>query len=209
MTGEEKKSFEDSHEDKEEQIWEIPDTNETEELKTLEVDAKTTEKQKKKAASTEKQKKEHAEFKDKYLRLYADFENYKRLVAKDKEELIKYSNESLLNELLTVIDHLELALQHSANNEATSALFEGVEMTLKELTTILEKFGVVNIEALGKPFDPSVHHAMSQIESKESSENMVVAEFRKGYMLKDRVLRAALVGVSKKSNKESLSKEEE
>ncbi len=153
-------------------------------------------------------KKETAELKDKYLRLYADFENYKRLSAKNKVELIKYSNEELIRELLSVIDHLELALQHSANIENSSALAEGVQMTLKEIKTILEKFGLTVIEALGKPFDPVFHHAISQVESEETDENIVVSEFRKGYMLKDKVLRASLVGVSKKPIQETEIKEE-
>ena len=153
-------------------------------------------------------KKETAELKDKYLRLYADFENYKRLSAKNKVELIKYSNEELIRELLSVIDHLELALQHSANIENSSALAEGVQMTLKEIKTILEKFGLTVIEALGKPFDPVFHHAISQVESEETDENIVVSEFRKGYMLKDKVLRASLVGVSKKPIQEIEIKEE-
>lgn len=153
-------------------------------------------------------KKEIAELKDKYLRLYADFENYKRLSAKNKVELIKYSNEELIRELLSVIDHLELALQHSANIENSSALAEGVQMTLKEIKTILEKFGLTVIEALGKPFDPVFHHAISQVESEETDENIVVSEFRKGYMLKDKVLRASLVGVSKKPIQEIEIKEE-
>lgn len=153
-------------------------------------------------------KKEIAELKDKYLRLYADFENYKRLSAKNKVELIKYSNEELVRELLSVIDHLELALQHSYNNEASLALAEGVQMTLKELKTTLEKFGLITIEALGKPFDPFFHHAISQVESEESDEDTVVSEFRKGYMLKDKVLRASLVGVSKKPIQETEIKEE-
>lgn len=148
-------------------------------------------------------KKALSELKDKYLRLYADFENYKRATARDREELIKYSNEELMKELLSVVDHLELALQHSSNNQASTALAEGVEMTLKELLANLEKFGLTGIEALGKPFDPSVHHAMSQVESEENDENTVVEEFRKGYMLKDRVLRATLVGVSKKPSKQT------
>ena len=150
-------------------------------------------------------KKETAELKDKYLRLYADFENYKRLSAKNKVELIKYSNEELVRELLSVIDHLELALQHSSNNEASLALAEGVQMTLKELKTTLEKFGLITIEALGKPFDPFFHHAISQVESEESDEDTVVSEFRKGYMLKDKVLRASLVGVSKKPTEQGLN----
>jgi molecular chaperone GrpE len=153
--------------------------------------------------------KELSELKDKYLRLYADFENYKRLVAKNKEELIKYSNEDLMRELLPVIDHLELALQHSAKGNNLSALAEGVQMTLKELTSILEKFGLTTIESLGKPFDPSLHHAISQTESEEMEENMVIEEFRKGYKLKDRVLRAALVSVSKKPDKEPDTKNQE
>lgn len=164
----------------------------------------------KEAEDVKKFKKEFSELNDKYLRLYADFENYKRLAAKEKEELIKYSNEELIKELLSVIDHLELALQHSADNKATTALAEGVEMTLKELRTALEKFGLANIEAQGMPFDPFVHHAMSQIESEGDEENIVVSEFRKGYMLKDRVLRAALVAVSKKpSQKDQTETKEE
>jgi molecular chaperone GrpE len=102
-----------------------------------------------------------------------------------------------MKDLLTVIDHLELALQHSSSKEVSNSLAEGVELTLKELKTVLEKNGLISIDALGKPFDPSVHHAMSQVES-DAEENTVVSEFRKGYMFKDRVVRAALVGVAKK-----------
>lgn len=139
-----------------------------------------------------------SESNDKYLRLYAEFENYKKFEAKRKEELLNYSNEGLMRELLTVIDHLELALQHASNSEAKSGLKEGVELTLKELKNILERYGLVYIDAKGKPFDPYLHHAMSQVETDEVDENIVVSEFRKGYKLKDRVLRASLVGVSKK-----------
>jgi len=153
-----------------------------------------------------------SELNDKYLRLYAEFENYKRFTARQKEEQLKYSNESLLKDLLTVIDHLELALKHSSDDKVSNPLAKGVEMTLKELKTLMERYGLVNIDAVGKPFDPNIHHAMSQIEDDEVDENTVVEEFRKGYILKDRVLRAALVGVSKKISKEpnkSEIKEEE
>lgn len=134
---------------------------------------------------------------DKYVRLYAEFENYKRRVNKDKEELIKYGSENLLHELLPVIDHLEMALKH-ASNDVSSGLVQGVEITLKELKKTLEKFGLTEIEAYGKPFDPLVHHAMSQVERDDVDEKIVVEEFRKGYMLKDKVLRPSLVAVSKK-----------
>lgn len=144
------------------------------------------------------------EQKDKYLRLYAEFENYKKRVLKDKEELLKYGNESLLYELLPVVDNLEMALKHaksdpsSQDNSLITSLIHGVEITLKEFMKVIEKFGVSIITAADKPFDPSVHHAMSQVERDDVDENTVIEEFRRGYMLKDKVLRPSLVSVSKK-----------
>lgn len=155
-------------------------------------------------------KKEHVELKDKYLRLYADFENYKRIVAKDKERLINYANEFIAKELLSVIDHLELAIQHSSENAVSNSIAEGVKMTLKELRGILEKFGLTEAPAFGMPFDPSMHEAMAEVETEDVEERTVVKEFRKGYIFKDRVLRAALVAVSKKpSQKIKIETEEE
>jgi molecular chaperone GrpE len=135
---------------------------------------------------------------DKYVRLYADFVNYKKIADRNKEELLKYANEEIITDILTVIDHLELALHHSSEGETSSSLAEGVNLTLKELKNVLEKHGLITIDALGKSFDPAVHHAISQIESEDAEENTIVKEFRKGYMLKERVLRAAMVGVSAK-----------
>jgi molecular chaperone GrpE len=137
------------------------------------------------------------EMSEKYLRLYAEFDNYKKRVNKDKEELLKYGQESLLYELLTVIDNLELALKH-ASDEVSTGLIQGVEITYKELMKTLEKFGLTAVEAEGENFDPSVHHAMSQVERDDVEENLVVEEYRKGYKLKDKVLRPSLVSVSKK-----------
>jgi molecular chaperone GrpE len=137
------------------------------------------------------------EINDKYLRLYAEFENYKKRVNKDKEELVKYGNESLLYELLPVIDNLEMALKHASDN-ISEGVVQGVEITLKELQKTLEKFGLSVIEANGKPFDPLVHHAMTQVERDDVDEKIVVEEFRKGYMFRDKVLRPSFVAVSKK-----------
>jgi molecular chaperone GrpE len=142
---------------------------------------------------------------DKYLRLYAEFENYKKKVQKEKEELVKYANEKFIFELLPVIDSLEMALEH-AKDEKNGGIVQGVENTLKEFLRILSKFGLSPIEAMGKPFDPSVHHAMSVVERRDVEENSVVEVFRKGYMFRDKVIRAPLVGVSKKSSE---GKEEE
>lgn len=135
------------------------------------------------------------ELNDKYVRLYAEFDNYKKRVNRDKEELVRYGNESLLYELLPAIDNLELALKH-ASSENPTGLIQGVEMTFKELQRTLEKFGLTRIEASGRPFDPAVHHAMSQVERSDMEDKMVVEEFRTGYRYREKVLRPSLVSVS-------------
>lgn len=191
-----------------EQEREEPQETDTEEKRELNAEEESSEE----SENLDESNESLAEANDKYLRLYADFENYKKITARNKEELLKYANEDLITEILTVIDHLELALQHSTEGDASNALAEGVNLTLKELRNILDKYGLISIDALGKPFDPSLHHAMSQVEAEGTDDNTVVKEFRKGYMLKGRVLRATLVGVSKKQtesgDKESDSDEE-
>lgn len=141
------------------------------------------------------------ELNSKYLRLYADFENYRKRVNKDKEDLVRYGNESLLHELLPAIDNLELALKH-ASGEVNSGLVQGVEVTLKELQRTLEKFGLTRIDAAGKPFDPAVHHAMSQVERDDMDEKLIAEEFRAGYKYRDKVIRPSLVAVSVKPQKQ-------
>lgn len=150
--------------------------------------------------SAESVQAELEEMKGKYLRLYAEFDNYKKKVQKDKEEFLKYSNEALAYELLPAIDHLEMALKHAGEGgvESSGALAQGVENTLREINRTLEKFGIVAIEALDKAFDPSYHHAMTQIGRPDVEHNTVVEEFRKGYLYKDKVLRPSLVAVSRK-----------
>ena len=148
------------------------------------------------------------EMNDKYLRLYADFENYRKRVNRDKEDMVKYGNESLLYELLPVIDNLELALKHASNNPA-EGIVQGVEITLKELQRILEKFGLSRIEAEGKCFDPSVHHAMMQEEREDLDEKMVTREMRAGYLYRDKVLRPSLVAVSVRPQKKEETVEAE
>jgi molecular chaperone GrpE len=100
-----------------------------------------------------------------------------------------------LYELLPAIDNLELAMKHGSC-DLNSGLVQGVEVTLKELQRTLEKFGLTRIEATGKPFDPAVHHAMSQVERGDIPEKMVAEEFRAGYRYRDKVLRPSLVSVS-------------
>ncbi len=155
-------------------------------------------------------KKELEEFKDKYLRLYAEFENYKKRVQKDRTELIKYGSEPLMIELLTVLDNLEMALSHANESSSLESLIKGVELTLREFRKVLNKFGVKEIEAVGKPFNPEFHHAMAQVERADLDDKTVVEEYRKGYTYNDKVIRPSLVAVSKKiSEKEETTVEEE
>jgi molecular chaperone GrpE len=137
---------------------------------------------------------------DRVLRVLAEFENYKKRMNRQMEEYRKYANEALLKELLSVVDNLERAIMSSENtndNPIESCVVEGVEMTLAEILKVLEKFHVASFEALGKPFDPVFHEAVMQQESKDYPENSIIGVLQKGYMIHDRLLRPAMVVVSK------------
>jgi molecular chaperone GrpE len=144
------------------------------------------------AAKTEEAK----TFQDKYLRLAAEFENFKRLAQKQKQEYSQFANESLLKELLPIVDNLERALKCVQEGRTTDGLVQGVELTLKQFTETLARFGVKPIASLGAPFDPTCHQAVARQESKTAAENTVIEEYQKGYQLHDRVLRAAMVVVA-------------
>ena len=135
---------------------------------------------------------------ERLLRVSADFENFKKRSFRETDDFRKYANELLLLELLTVVDNLERAIQSTSgeNNEA-GCVIEGVEMTLKALLKIFERFSVKLIEAVGKPFDPNFHQAVMQEASDLYPENTIISEFQKGYMLHDRLLRPSMVVVSK------------
>lgn len=141
---------------------------------------------------------------DRLLRVTAEFENYKKRVQRQMEDIKKYANESLIKELLSVVDNLERAITASeislSEKEKTpnsSCLVEGVEMTLKEILRVLEKFNVTPLESVGKPFDPMFHEAVMQEETDQYPENTVISEMQKGYLLHDRLIRPAMVVVSK------------
>ncbi len=133
---------------------------------------------------------------DKYLRQAAEFENYKRLAQRDQRDQIRFGNEQLLKELLPVIDNLERAIKSAKENGGGQALIQGVDLTLKQLTAALTKFGVQPIVTVGQPFDPTAHQAVSHAASDTVVSGHVVDEFQRGYKLHDRVLRAAMVSVS-------------
>ena len=136
---------------------------------------------------------------DRFLRVSAEFENYKKRSAREMSEFKKFANESLIKELLLIIDNLERAINLSKDEgSSNNGLIEGIDMTLKKLLKILGEFGLKQIESLEKPFDPNFHQAVMQEETDKHSQNTVIKELQKGYILNERLLRPAMVVVSKK-----------
>jgi molecular chaperone GrpE len=132
---------------------------------------------------------------DRFVRERADLENYRKRVSREKEELLNYGIKSLIEEILPVVDNMERALAH-ASEDGQAAVVEGIRMTHGMLVAALRKFGVTPIEAVGTPFDSAFHQAMAQVPTDEVPPNTVVEEYQKGYLLKERLLRPAMVTVS-------------
>jgi len=136
---------------------------------------------------------------DKFLRERADLENYRKRVQREKEEILKYGNESLIMEVLPVIDNMERALSHASEEPNNEAIIEGIRLTHAMLLTALKKFGLVPIETeRGCPFDPAFHQAMHQVVCSDFPYNTVVEELQRGYMINERLLRPAMVSVAVK-----------
>jgi molecular chaperone GrpE len=134
---------------------------------------------------------------ERFLRAAAELDNFRKRKEREVSELRKYANQTLLRELLGVVDNLERAMAVSLENREPDGLTEGVEMTLKELLKIFDQFKVSPIESHEQPFDPNQHEAVMQEPSDAFPPNTVVKELQKGYMLRDRLLRPAMVVVSK------------
>jgi len=147
----------------------------------------------------EQKKQEAEEANDKYRRTYADFENYRKRMQREQAEFRKYANEQMALELLTVLDHLGLALKHACEApDKSEGLQQGVEMVYKQFRDVLEKFGITPFKAEGERFDPAKHEAMMQVGTSDVPENMVVQVFQDGYLYHEKILRHAKVGVSTK-----------
>lgn len=161
--------------------------------------------------------KEAQEAHDRFLRVSADFENYKKRTAREMENFRKYANESLIKLLLPVVDNLERALDSTGNNRpADNPISEGVQMTLAEILKIFDKFHVKPIESLEKPFDPGFHQAVMQEENDSHPDKTVLKELQKGYLMHDKLIRPSMVVVSRKKetpenqkNNEQLEKSKE
>jgi molecular chaperone GrpE len=133
---------------------------------------------------------------DLYMRTYAEMENIKKRGIKEREELAKYANESLIREMLPMIDSLDKAIAHARDDQDSSALIEGLELTRDGLMKTLEKAGLEAVEALGKPFDPNFHEAVSQQKDDTVAPGHVMIELQKGYVLNGRLIRPSTVVIS-------------
>lgn len=140
---------------------------------------------------------ERDELQDRLLRSMAEFDNYRKRVAREKEDLIKYGTEKLALELLGVVDNFERALQQAGNADDIQPVIEGVGMILKQLQGVLETFNIRGFDSVGEQFDPTLHEAMAQQEHDEYPDNQVIEEYQKGYTINDRLLRPARVIVSR------------
>lgn len=149
---------------------------------------------------------------DRFLRLNAEFDNYKKRAARDRAEAVKYANEALIEQLLPTLDHFDMALAATEATESVNldAIKTGVKMVHDQLRSILSEWGLADVEASGAAFDPSWHEAVSQEETEAAPEGTVLRQMRKGYKLKDRLLRAASVVVAKApgASTESASQDE-
>jgi len=180
------------------------DTVETDSITEPKTEAVLKEKKKKSAiikelkSKLEEKEQQAKENYDRFLRNAAELENFKKRTARQMDEFRKFANESLIMELLTVVDNLERAIQSSRDDENSNAsVVEGVRLTLDEIMKILEKFGVKPIDALKQAFNPEFHQAVMQAETDDFPSQTVIKELQKGYLLHERLLRPAMVVVSK------------
>ncbi len=136
------------------------------------------------------------EIEQRNLRLQADFENYRKRVSKEKEDIYRYASQGLIENLLPVLDNFERALDSiKGGKDENQGYFQGIEMVYHQLIQVLSKEGVEEIPALGEIFDPNVHHAVAQESNDEFEDQCIIEVFQKGYRLKDRVIRPSMVKV--------------
>ncbi len=134
---------------------------------------------------------------DRWLRAVAELENFKKRMARERADAARFANEAFIRDLLPVVDNLERALEHSRDGDNGKSIREGVELVLRGLQDALERHGVTRVAAAGTPFDPAHHEAVAHVETGELEPNRVLEEHQPGYLLNERLLRPALVSVSK------------
>lgn len=152
---------------------------------------------------------EAKELQERLLRQAAELENFKKRIAREKEDSIRYANEGLIKDLLPILDNLERAVDHAQGGGNGKPLLDGVELVLKDFLETLGKHGVKQVSARGEKFDPEKHEAIAQVESEGHEPKAVVEEYHKGYYLLGRLLRPALVSVAKSPESNEKKSEEE
>jgi len=180
---------------KEEKGPEAEKAEETEipEEEQKETEEKTEDEAKDEAEAEEKKTEEDEALNTKYLRLMADFQNYKRRTEKEKGDIYSYANEKLVSQLLEVVDNFERALKHESADDGYA---EGMEMIFKQLTGVLEKAGLEEINALGEDFDPNFHNAVMTEDNDDYDSGKVTEVMQKGYTLNSKVIRPSMVKVN-------------
>ncbi len=180
-----------------EKVEEVEETTETQDETNEEVLDET---QDEKSDETAELKKQLEDLNNKYIRLAADFENFRKRTAQEKEELATHTTVQVLSKITTVLDTFERAQQHLQEIDNCQTVKEGYEVAIKQFVDILKKLGMEEIEAIGKEFDPNEHEAITKIPTDEFEPDTIAVVAQKGYKLKDKVIRPALVGVAKKKD---------
>lgn len=142
---------------------------------------------------------------DKYLRLYAEFENFRKRAQKERQELGQHAHEQIIKDLLPILDDFERALSHVETAKDIKVLIEGLKMVERQMVGVLERFGLKSFASLGEVFNPHYHEAMAHQDSQEHPPDTVMAEYRRGYQLHGKLIRPALVAVAKKPEGEEIS----
>lgn len=169
---------------------------ETQDAETEEISAEPAEETNDLQAEVDRLQEEVENEQNKYLRLLADYENFKRRSAKDREEAEKFRSKALLSDLLPVLDNFERALAAEAENEKNESLLKGIRMVYNTLLEAVKREGLEEVKSVGEPFDPNIHQAVMQEKDDSQEPGTVLQEFQKGYTLKGRVLRPAMVKVN-------------
>ncbi|WP_273333931.1 nucleotide exchange factor GrpE [Dictyoglomus turgidum] len=144
------------------------------------------------------------EWEIKYVRLQAEFENFRQRLRREKEEWQEIANARLLKEIVEIMDNFQLALESIKHTRKKDAIIEGIQMIYKQFENLLEKEGVVKMETIGKNFDPNLHEAVGIEEVSDGEDNVILKEISPGYLFKNRLLRPARVIVSKKIQKKEV-----
>lgn len=174
----------------------VEDTESKEEQEVDESEESSEDAEAKDASDEKDDEKDKETFESKYLRMTADFQNFKRRVDKEKSDIRSYANENFAKDLLEVLDNFERAIEQDKTENVDEQYVKGMELILMQLREVLKNNGVEEIAALGEEFDPNFHHAVAMETSEEYEKGKVMDVMQKGYKLKDKVIRPAMVRVA-------------